>query len=214
MILRRRCRRLATFAIVLAALICWTSLRQTHGTAVRNAQDEHPLLTKYIRGSRVKGGGRLQPLTYQEYHQLTSPSCIIALHLPKEWTERSPTPVNTILAAAELVRNKTSCDPQAYIDNSNIPRVIHQTWKDENIEAWPQSYRESAEKWMQVVEENDIPYLFWDDVGVAQFMRYFEPDFEAEFYTLPSNVERSDVFRILVCKWVGGVVRIPFHPPL
>lgn len=148
-------------------------------------------------------------MTYQEYHQLTNVRVVIALHLPKEWTEGITSPIDSILAAAEIVRNKTSSDPQGHIPNSNIPRIIHQTWKDKNIEAWPQKYRESAEKWMQVVEDNDIPYLFWDDVGVAQFMRYFEPDFEAEFYSLPSNVERSDVFRILVCKWIGGVVRIP-----
>lgn len=65
------------------------------------------------------------------------------------------------------------------------------------------------EKWLRVVEEEDIPYLFWDDAGVAQFMRTFEPNLEAEFYGLPSPVERSDVFRVLVCKWIGGVVSPP-----
>ncbi|OJI97993.1 hypothetical protein ASPVEDRAFT_161006 [Aspergillus versicolor CBS 583.65] len=196
MLLPRHCRRLAIFAIVLATLVCWNSLRHTHGTAVINSQDQYPLLTKYIRGSRVQGG---------------------ALRLPKEWSKGITSPIDSILAAAELVRNKTSSDPQGHIPNSNIPRIIHQTWKDKNIDAWPQTYRESAEKWMQVVEEKDIPYLFWDDVGVAQFMRYFEPDFEAEFYSLPSNVERSDVFRILVCKWIGGVYAdmdtAPIRPP-
>jgi mannosyltransferase OCH1-like enzyme len=66
-----------------------------------------------------------------------------------------------------------------------------------------------VEKWLRVVEEEDIPYLFWDDAGVAQFMRTFEPNLEAEFYGLPSPVERSDVFRVLVCKWIGGVVSPP-----
>jgi hypothetical protein len=54
--------------------------------------------------------------------------------------------------------------------------------------------------------------MFWDDEGVAQFIRYFEPGLEAEFYALPSKVEQSDVFRVLVCKWLGGVVRPLYFP--
>jgi mannosyltransferase OCH1-like enzyme len=75
------------------------------------------------------------------------------------------------------------------------------------VETWPSTFRNSAEKWLAVVDEGDLAYMFWDDEGVAQFIRYFEPDLEAEFYALPTKVEQSDVFRVLVCKWLGGVVR-------
>ncbi|GAB1207631.1 hypothetical protein APSETT445_006355 [Aspergillus pseudonomiae] len=50
-----------------------------------------------------------------------------------------------------------------------------------------------------------MAYFLWDDEGVAQFVKYFEPELEEQFYSLPSNVERSDVFRILVAKWIGGI---------
>lgn len=51
-----------------------------------------------------------------------------------------------------------------------------------------------------------MAYFLWDDEGIAQFMRHFEPEIEGWFYALPNNVERSDVFRVLVSKWIGGVV--------
>ncbi|KAB8206568.1 hypothetical protein BDV34DRAFT_212213 [Aspergillus parasiticus] len=50
-----------------------------------------------------------------------------------------------------------------------------------------------------------MAYFLWDDEGVAQFVKYFEPELEEQFYSLPSNVERSDVFRIMVAKWIGGI---------
>ncbi|KAE8168137.1 putative deacetylase LmbE-like domain-containing protein [Aspergillus tamarii] len=50
-----------------------------------------------------------------------------------------------------------------------------------------------------------MAYFLWDDEGVAQFVKYFEPELAEQFYSLPSNVERSDVFRILVAKWIGGI---------
>ncbi|KAJ9488723.1 hypothetical protein VN97_g4565 [Penicillium thymicola] len=50
-----------------------------------------------------------------------------------------------------------------------------------------------------------MAYFLWDDTGVAKFIRHFEPEIETQFYTLPNNVERSDVFRVLVSKWIGGI---------
>jgi mannosyltransferase OCH1-like enzyme len=51
-----------------------------------------------------------------------------------------------------------------------------------------------------------MAYFFWEDNGIDQMMAKFEPGFMKHFTTLPSNVERADVFRILVLKWFGGIV--------
>ena len=59
---------------------------------------------------------------------------------------------------------------------------------------------------MSGVGGGNTAYFLWDDSGIAQFMRRFEPELESQFYALPNNVERSDVFRILVSKWIGGIV--------
>lgn len=60
---------------------------------------------------------------------------------------------------------------------------------------------------MSAAVADEMAYFLWDDEGVASLVSQFEPDFfERYFQSLPLNVERSDVFRILVCKWIGGVV--------
>ncbi|KAJ9603204.1 hypothetical protein H2200_012499 [Cladophialophora chaetospira] len=50
-----------------------------------------------------------------------------------------------------------------------------------------------------------MAYFFWEDDGVLLLVDEFEPDFVPLFRALPSNVERADVFRILVLKWFGGI---------
>ncbi|KAL4986232.1 hypothetical protein BDW68DRAFT_198209 [Aspergillus falconensis] len=184
MLLPRHFRRLVAVAILVTILVNWRLLRKTHGPAAANARAQYPRIAKYIEGGKGSGG---------------------AWHLPQRWTEDPNTPVNDVVAAAQLALNRSRTDHSGLLPNSNIPRIIHQTWKDTRFETWRPKYQASVEKWLRVVEEEDIPYLFWDDAGVAQFMRVFEPDLEAEFYGLPSPVERSDVFRVLVCKWIGGV---------
>ena len=62
------------------------------------------------------------------------------------------------------------------------------------------------EKWLEYVISDDMAYFFWDDDGVARLLQEFEPDFLDRFNSLPANVERSDVFRVLVLKWFGGIV--------
>jgi len=51
----------------------------------------------------------------------------------------------------------------------------------------------------------DIAYILWDDEGMRTFMEQYEPDFFDTFSSLPSMVERTDVFRVVVLKWFGGV---------
>jgi mannosyltransferase OCH1-like enzyme len=63
-----------------------------------------------------------------------------------------------------------------------------------------------VEKWLNHVISDDMAYFFWEDNGIDQMMAKFEPGFMNHFTTLPSNVERADVFRILVLKWFGGIV--------
>ncbi|KAL4978975.1 hypothetical protein BDW66DRAFT_148822 [Aspergillus desertorum] len=184
MLLPRHFRRLVAVAVLLTILISCRLLRKSHGPSVADARAQYPRIAKYIEDAKGSGG---------------------AWHLPQTWMQDSNTPLNDVVAAAQFALNRSNTEPSGRLPHSNIPRIIHQTWKDTRFETWRPKYQASVEKWLGVVEDEDIPYIFWDDAGVAQFMRVFEPDLEAEFYGLPSPVERSDVFRVLVCKWIGGV---------
>lgn len=116
-----------------------------------------------------------------------------------------------IVEAAELALGLVDTD-QRYLPHSAIPMVVHQTWKNTHIDTWPQLLRHSAERWLQATD-GQMAYFLWTDAGMAQLIRKFEPALEVQFASLASNVERSDVFRILVSKWIGGVVS-PAQPGL
>lgn len=129
-----------------------------------------------------------------------------AWHIPPGWVEGSGVTVENIIDAASLALNASRSLPERQVPHSAIPLIIHQTWKDTNPDQWPDTFRQSAETWLSGVDSGNMAYFLWDDTGIAQFMRHFEPEIESQFYALPSNVERSDVFRVLVSKWIGGIV--------
>lgn len=146
-------------------------------------------------------------LTTQAVFLLTS----AAWYIPPGWLEGSGATVENIIDAATLALNASRSLPERQIPHSVIPLIIHQTWKDTNPDQWPETFRQSAETWLSGVDNGNMAYFLWDDSGIALFMRHFAPEIESLFYALPSNVERSDVFRVLVSKWIGGIVSNP-HP--
>lgn len=133
---------------------------------------------------------------------LTSP----AWYIPPGWVDGSGATIENIIDAATLALSASLSLSERQIPHSAIPLIIHQTWKDTYTEQWPDTFRQSTEAWLSGVDSGNMAYFLWDDNGIAQFIRHFEPDIERQFYALPSNVERSDMFRILVSKWIGGIV--------
>ncbi|KAJ5400961.1 Mannosyltransferase 1 CMT1 [Penicillium sp. CMV-2018d] len=179
----RQFRRRAVIVLALVGLIItWHLHWQRHDPSIEVTQ--YPLLSKYVSGKRGNGG---------------------AWHIPPGWVEGSGVTVENIIDAASLALNASRSLPERQVPHSVIPLIIHQTWKDTNPDQWPDTFRQSAETWLSGVDSGNMAYFLWDDAGIAQFMRHFEPEIESQFYALPSNVERSDVFRVLVSKWIGGI---------
>ncbi|QMW48355.1 hypothetical protein G4B11_011873 [Aspergillus flavus] len=182
---RWRFRRLVVLASALAfVFICAVQWSHAEALGALSAERGSPLLSKYVQTQSGKGG---------------------AWHIPDEWIEDSTSRPETIVDAAKLATQRATLSPQRKIPHSEIPLIVHQTWKNTHVETWSPLMRQSATRWLQAVEESEMAYFLWDDEGVAQFVKSFEPELEVQFYSLPSNVERSDVFRIIVAKWIGGI---------
>jgi len=52
-----------------------------------------------------------------------------------------------------------------------------------------------------------MAYFLWDDDGVSALVNKYEKDFANDFMRVFSPVEQVDIFRIIVCRWFGGIVR-------
>ncbi|OGM48005.1 glycosyl transferase [Aspergillus bombycis] len=179
---RWRFRRLVVLASALAfTFIC--AVQWSYAETPSGGQG-YPFLSEYVQAHTGKGG---------------------AWHIPEEWMEDRASRPETIVDAAKLATQRASLSAQRKIPHSEIPLIVHQTWKNTQVGTWSPLMRQSATRWLEAVEEGRMAYFLWDDEGVAQFVKYFEPELEEQFYSLPSNVERSDVFRVLVAKWIGGI---------
>jgi hypothetical protein len=83
--------------------------------------------------------------------------------------------------------------------SQGIPRIIHQTWKDENVSGCkgsPDSWKDLNPGWQ---------YRFWTDGDLQEFMREEFPDLVPIFNAYPNSVQRADLWRYCVLWRIGGV---------
>lgn len=92
------------------------------------------------------------------------------------------------------------------IAHSSIPLIIHETWKNTRIDTWSDEIRRSAEKWLEYAVNEGMAYFLWDDDGIKQLLNFYDPGFMDKYSALTLNAEKADVFRVLVSKWIGGIV--------
>lgn len=69
-----------------------------------------------------------------------------------------------------------------------------------------------VEIWLQYATDPESPelaYFLWDDEGLLDLVQESDPDLFAAVQLLPHPVEKADIFRVLVCNEIGGVVSRP-----
>ncbi len=81
-----------------------------------------------------------------------------------------------------------------------IPRIIHQTWKTEEIPARFQSF---CETWKQL--NPGWSYRFWSDRDLLEFVADVYPEFLKVFCSYDKGVLRADAGRYLLLHHFGGV---------
>lgn len=72
----------------------------------------------------------------------------------------------------------------------HIPRIIHQTYRSEDIPAHLVPYMQS---WGEVHPRWEI--RFYDDAACKLMVEQEFPEYLSAYQALPSNVERADFFR-------------------
>ncbi|KAF5645862.1 ankyrin repeat domain protein [Fusarium tjaetaba] len=114
-----------------------------------------------------------------------------------------------ILDAAHSVSQSALSKRERRIPFSDIPLIVHQTWKTTAVDTWDPRILPWVELWLEnsiyVDSGPSMAYLFWDDTGMRALVEQYENDFLERYDSLLTPVERSDVFRILVCKHFGGI---------
>lgn len=81
-----------------------------------------------------------------------------------------------------------------------IPKIIHQTWKTENV---PWKWKLYQKKVKQL--HPDWEYRLWTDKNNMEFVKLNYPDFFDIFRNFPKNIMRADVIRYLIMDKIGGL---------
>mgnify|MGYP002723108895 FL=1 len=81
-----------------------------------------------------------------------------------------------------------------------IPRIIHQTWKTEELPPQWAEVREGCARLMP-----DYEYMLWTDAISRQFIEKEYPWFLPTFDAYPYNIQRADAIRYFVLHKYGGV---------
>ncbi|MEX3007447.1 glycosyltransferase [Hoeflea sp. TYP-13] len=81
-----------------------------------------------------------------------------------------------------------------------IPRIIHQTWRDENI---PDKYRELVDSWKS--QHPGWTYRLWTDKDLDRLIAENCPDFLDQFRAYGNPVQRADAGRYMILYMHGGV---------
>jgi mannosyltransferase OCH1-like enzyme len=83
-----------------------------------------------------------------------------------------------------------------------IPKIIHQTWKDENI-PYDTFKKEWIESWTNL--NPTWEYKLWTDKDIKIFLENKFPWFMERFNEYPKNIQRVDAFRYFVLYEYGGL---------
>jgi mannosyltransferase OCH1-like enzyme len=98
---------------------------------------------------------------------------------------------------------------QKCLEQTAILRIVHQTWKSTNIEQFPDKALEGVEKWLgyATIMETNMAYFMWDDSGVRELLRTVDSGcLQPISDNPPAEVEVPDIFRVIVCTTIGGVI--------
>lgn len=79
----------------------------------------------------------------------------------------------------------------AYSHGTNIPKIVHQTWKSQSD--LPETFRQWMSSWLQ--HNVDWQYWLWTDDDIRRLMTTAFPRYLAIFDNYPAHAYRVDAFR-------------------
>ena len=84
-----------------------------------------------------------------------------------------------------------------------IPRIIHQTWKNETI---PKGEWTTAHDFcLKINPEPEWRHILWTDHSAREFVTLYYPDLLHIYDSFPHPIQRVDVIRYLILHQFGGV---------
>lgn len=81
-----------------------------------------------------------------------------------------------------------------------IPKIIHQTWKTNDI---PEEWKDAVNSCKSIHKE--FKYMLWTDETMDVFVKTYYPEFYKTYHSYKYDIQRCDAFRYLVLYKYGGI---------
>lgn len=81
-----------------------------------------------------------------------------------------------------------------------IPKIIHQTWKNNDV---PDALQVLADTWK--AHHPNWEYKLWTDEDNERFVAGHYPEFKAIYDAYPANIQKVDAVRYLILQTYGGI---------
>lgn len=100
-----------------------------------------------------------------------------------------------------LTSNSNFTEISLDFKNQCVPKIIHQTWKNEQIPAHLKLMQETV-----IQHHSDYEYKFWTDADIEIFLKEFYPN-TFQFYqnNFPYIIQKIDFVRLLLLYHFGGI---------
>ena len=83
-----------------------------------------------------------------------------------------------------------------------IPKIIHQTWKNETI---PDNWKSYHDSWKKHFPEPEYKHILWTDKDNREFIKQNYNWFLDTFDNYPKNIQRADAIRYFILYHYGGI---------
>ena len=87
-----------------------------------------------------------------------------------------------------------------YTSAHNVPKIIHQTWKTEQV---PSHWQASQDEWIRL--HPDWTYCLWTDEDIESYVRLTRPQAWQLFESMTYAIQRVDLFRYFIMHDFGGL---------
>lgn len=85
-------------------------------------------------------------------------------------------------------------------DSNEIPKIIHQTWRDKDLS---EDFQMLADSWKELHPE--WHYILWTDEMNREFIKRFFPDFLLQYDSYESIIQKVDAVRYFILYKIGGL---------
>mmetsp|Transcript_22231 Transcript_22231/g.27270 ORF Transcript_22231/g.27270 Transcript_22231/m.27270 type:complete len:389 (+) Transcript_22231:136-1302(+) len=127
-----------------------------------------------------------------------------AIHLYNTSSIRDPCLVanNSLQFLKQMNAHVLSTDTTSGSQESGVPKIIHQQWKDENI---PDKFMQWRNKWLKLFPQSQYQYMLWTDTNGRQLIEEHYAWFLPVYDEYDHNINRADAVRYFVLHHYGGI---------